>query len=310
MQDSTDGHEAGHNHRYSHYHGHSHSHVPAAPENLGARFVISIGLNTVYIVAEVVAGLVYGSVALLGDAGHNVSDVASLLLSLVAFRLARRKSNSRFTYGYKKTTVLAALGNAVILLIAIGVLGYEVAQRFLHPHPVQGEVIAWVAGIGIVVNAASAFLFFKNRKSDLNVKSAYLHMAADALVSLGVVVAGVLITFTGWYWLDPLIGLAVLAVILVSTWSLLRESFRLSVDAVPQDLELNAIRALMEGIAGVRRVHHIHIWAMSTTENALTAHVVLDDALSFEEKMQAVSRLKDALAHENVAHSTIEIDAT
>jgi cobalt-zinc-cadmium efflux system protein len=223
--------------------------------------------------------------------------------------MARRKSNSRFTYGYKKTTVLAALGNAVILLIAVGGLGYEIFQRFLLPRAVEGEVIAWIAGIGIVVNAASAFLFFRNRKSDLNVKSAFLHMAADALVSLGVVVTGILISLTGWYWLDPVIGLIVLVVILISTWSLLGESFRLSVDAVPEAIQLEEIQQMMEGVAGIRRVHHIHIWAMSTTENALTAHVVLGEELSFEEKMRVIERLKHLLQHANIAHSTIEIDA-
>lgn len=296
-------------HAHSHGAAHDHSHLPAAPNSIGTRFVLSIALNAIYIVAELAAGLTYHSVALLSDAGHNVSDVASLLLSLLAFRLARRKSSSRFTYGYKKTTVLAALGNAVILLVAVGVLGYEVFHRLLNPQPVRGGVIAWVAGIGIAINAASAFLFFSARNSDLNVRSAYLHMAADALVSLGVVVAGLLITFTGWYWLDPVIGLVVLAVILFSTGSLLAESFRLSVDAVPEAIELEEIQRAMEGVSGVRRAYHIHIWAMSTTENALTAHVLLDELLSFDEKMKVVGRLKHELQHHNISHSTIELDA-
>ncbi len=301
------GHHHGHDH--GHDHGHSHSHLPTALDNVGAIFVWSIALNSIYIIAELVAGLMYQSVALLSDASHNVSDVASLLLSLLAYRLARRKSNSRFTYGYKKTTVLSALGNAVILLIAIGVLGYESIARLMHPRPVEGGVIAWVAGIGIAVNAASAILFFKSRKSDLNVRSAYLHMASDALVSVGVVLAGIIISFTGWYWLDPVIGLAVLLVILFGTWSLLAESFRLSVDAVPESIRLEQIQHVMETVPGVQRVHHIHIWAMSTTENALTAHVVLDSELDFDQKMETVNRLKHELEHQNIPHSTIEMDA-
>ncbi|MBS1616653.1 MAG: cation transporter [Bacteroidetes bacterium] len=298
---------SGHTHTHSHGH-HGHSHLPSTPDRVGAIFVWSIALNSVYIIAELAAGLMYHSVALLSDASHNVSDVASLLLSLLAFRLARRKSNSRFTYGYKKTTVLSALGNAVILLIAIGVLGYESFTRLLHPQPVEGGVIAWVAGIGIAVNAASALLFFRSRKNDLNVRSAYLHMASDALVSVGVVLAGILISFTGWYWLDPVIGLAVLAVILFSTWSLLVESFRLSVDAVPESIRLEEIQHVMESVPGVRRVHHIHIWAMSTTENALTAHVMLDSDLVFEEKIKTIRRLKHELEHQNIPHSTIEME--
>lgn len=307
--ETTQGDSHSHGHHHGHDHGHSHSHLPTALDNVGAIFVWSIALNSIYIIAELVAGLMYQSVALLSDASHNVSDVASLLLSLLAYRLARRKSNSRFTYGYKKTTVLSALGNAVILLIAIGVLGYESIARLMHPRPVEGGVIAWVAGIGIAVNAASAILFFKSRKSDLNVRSAYLHMASDALVSVGVVLAGIIISFTGWYWLDPIIGLAVLLVILLGTWSLLAESFRLSVDAVPESIRLEQIQHVMETVPGVQRVQHIHIWAMSTTENALTAHVVLDSELDFDQKMDTVNRLKHELEHQNIPHSTIEMDA-
>ena len=171
--------------------------------------------------------------SLLTDAGHNLSDVASLVLSLIAFRLAKKKSTEKFTYGFKKTTVLAALFNAVLLLIAIGILGFESVNRLLHPAAVKGNIIAWVAGAGIFVNIITALMFFRNRKSDLNIKSAYLHMMSDALVSVGVVAGGIVIAYTGWYWVDPAIGLIIMVVILVGTWSLLTESFRLSVDAVP-----------------------------------------------------------------------------
>jgi cobalt-zinc-cadmium efflux system protein len=271
---------------------------------------VAIGLNVLYIVAEVTAGILNNSISLLSDAGHNVSDVASLLISLLAFRLARRRSTKRFTYGYKKTTVLAALANAVILLIAVGVLGFEVVQRLLSPREIRGDVVAWVAGLGIVVNALSALLFYRNRKSDLNVKSAFLHLAADALVSLGVVIAGILISFTGWNWLDPVVGLVVLVVVLASTWNLLAESFRLSVDAVPEGIDLEEVKGVIEKMPNVVRASHIHIWAMSTTEIALTAHVLIDDRLAFDEKIGVVKNIKHQLEHMRITHSTIEIDSS
>ncbi|HEX8462075.1 MAG TPA: cation diffusion facilitator family transporter, partial [Segetibacter sp.] len=184
----------------------NHSHGVTSEDDMGNAFKISIALNLLYVVAEITAGFMYNSISLLTDAGHNISDVASLLLSVAAFWLAKKRSTSRYTYGYKKTTILSALANAVILLIAVGVLGYEIIRRFAEPYAVQGGVIAWVAGIGIIVNSISAYLFFKGRKKDLNVKGAYLHLLADALVSFGVVVAGIIISYTGWYLLDPIMG--------------------------------------------------------------------------------------------------------
>lgn len=293
-----------------HDHHHSHTVEGLRPEQVNTAFIVSIALNVIYIVAEVTAGILNNSISLLSDAGHNVSDVASLLLSLLAFRLAGRKSTTRFTYGYKKTTILAALANAVILLMAVGVLGFEVVQRLLSPREIRGDVVAWVAGLGIVVNALSALLFFRNRKSDLNVRSAFLHLAADALVSLGVVIAGVLISFTGWYWLDPVMGLIVLIIVLASTWSLLAESFRLSVDAVPEGIRLEQVKEAIEKVANVTHAYHIHVWAMSTTENALTAHVVISPQLSFDEKMGVVREIKHELEHMGITHSTIEIDSS
>ncbi len=198
-------------------HDHTHSHAPDMASLGNRAFIIGIVLNTAFVVAEVVAGLVYDSVALLTDAGHNASDVASLLISLLAFKLARKKATEKFTYGYKKTTVLAALANAVILLVAIGVLGYESIMRISQPEPVQGGIIAWVAGIGILINGFSAYLFFNSKDKDLNMKSAYLHLLADALVSVGVVIGGIVISYTGWYMLDAFIGLAILIIILIST---------------------------------------------------------------------------------------------
>lgn len=290
----------------AHEHHHDHGVVIT---NVNKAFWVSIALNVVYVVAELVAGLLYHSMALLTDAGHNASDVASLLLSLLAFSLAKKKATRRFTYGYKKTTILAALANAVILLVAIGVLGVETVRRFAQPHEVQGGVIAWVAGIGIVVNALSAFMFFKGRQHDLNVKSAYLHLLADALVSLGVVLAGILIYYTGWYILDPLVGSVVLVVILVSTWQLLVDSFKLSVDAVPEGLDVEQIKDVIRGVPHVRDVHHVHIWALSTTENSLTAQVQVEGRLDVQQQMEVVHAIKHELEHHQIQHSTIEVES-
>ena len=204
--------------------------------------------------------------------------------------------------------MLAALFNAVLLLIAIGILGFESVHRLFDPAIVKGNIIAWVAAAGIFVNIITALMFFKNRKSDLNIKSAYLHMMSDALVSVGVVAGGILISYTGWYWVDPAIGLIIMVVILVGTWSLLTESFRLSVDAVPPDINIQEIKDIITSQKNIVEAHHIHVWALSTTENALTAHVSLNEALSFDEKMILVQNLKHELLHHHIHHSTIEIE--
>lgn len=292
----------------SHDHGHhSHSHNLNLGQGSKNAFVIGICLNLAFVVAEVIAGLLYNSMALLTDAGHNASDVASLLLSLVAFWMARRKSSAKYTYGFKKTTVLAALINAIILFIAIGILGYESVSRIIKPVAVQGQVIAWVAAIGILINSISAYLFHRHKEKDLNVKSAYLHLLSDALVSLGVVAAGIIMSRTGWYWLDPVIGLIIMFVILVTTWNLLRDSFRMSIDAVPVGIKLEEIKNVILNVGHVKNVGHVHVWPLSTTENALTAHVVLDEQLNFDEKLRVVEKIKHELEHHNIHHSTIEL---
>jgi cobalt-zinc-cadmium efflux system protein len=258
-----------------------------------------------FVLAEVIAGIVYNSVALLTDAGHNLSDVASLIISLVAFWIAKKQSNAVYTYGYKKTTVLAALVNAVVLLIAIGILGYEAFIRLFKPQPVSGGVIAWVAALGIIINSVSAFLFFR-QKHELNSRAAYVHLLADALVSLGVVIAGISISYTHLYWLDSAIGLVIIVVILVSTWGLLRDSFKMTIDAVPAGIELEEIKKVITSVTHVKDVHHVHVWSISTTENALTAHVAIDEQLSFDEKLQVLDVVKHELEHHNIQHSTIE----
>lgn len=295
-------------HDHSHAH-HAHSHAVSFNEASLKAFQVGIGLNVLFVLVEVVAGLLYKSMSLLSDAGHNLADVASLLLSYFAFKLAHRQATIRFTYGFKKTTVLAAFLNALLLLIAIGMLGYESVMRLQRPQIVPGVGIAWVAAIGIVVNSVSAFLFFKNKDTDLNIRGAYWHLLADALVSVGVVIGGIVIANTGWYWLDPAIGLAIMIIILFSTWSLLTDSFKMSVDAVPAGIDLEEITKVMLGVKYIVNVHHIHIWPLSTTENALTAHVIIDSQLPFDEKLKVIRRLKHELMHHNIHHSTIELES-
>ena len=291
---------------HSHTHEHSHSHAVEINKDNKNIFLIGIGLNMAFVLAEVIAGFNYNSMALLTDAGHNLSDVASLVISLVAFWMAKKKSSAVYTYGYKKTTVLAALVNAVILLVAIGILGYEAFIRLFKPEPVEGNVIAWVAAVGIVINSLSAYLFFK-QKQELNSKAAYLHLLTDALVSLGVVIAGIVILYTHLFWLDAAIGLIIMVVILVSTWGLLRDSFRMTIDAVPTGIELERIKAVIKSVPHVSNVHHVHVWSLSTTENALTAHVVINEQLPFDQKLKVIDNIKHELTHNNIHHSTIEI---
>jgi cobalt-zinc-cadmium efflux system protein len=221
--------------------------------------------------------------------------------------MAEKKSTPEYTYGYKKTTVLAALVNAVILFIAIGVLGFESIMRLLHPQPVQGSIIAWIAGLGIIINSVSAFLFYRGKEKDLNAKSAYLHLLADALVSLGVVLAGIVMAYTNWYWLDPAIGLLIMVVILFSTWGLLKDSFRMSIDAVPAGMELEEIKKIISNVPNVVQVEHVHVWPLSTTENALTAHVTVEDRLSFNEKLEVIEQIRHELEKKEIHHSTIEL---
>lgn len=289
-----------------HSHNHSHAHSVEINKSNKNVFLTGIVLNMAFVLAEVIAGIAYNSMALLTDAGHNLSDVASLVVSLVAFWMAKKQSNEVYTYGFKKTTVLAALVNAVVLLVAVGILGYEALTRLFNPQPVSGGVIAWVAAIGIVINSISAYLFFR-QKHELNSRAAYLHLLADALVSLGVVIAGIVISYTNLYWLDPAIGLAIMIVILISTWGLLRDSFKMTIDAVPSGIELEQIKKVITGINHVEEVHHVHVWSLSTTENALTAHVFVDEKLSFEEKLKVVDEVKHELKHQNIHHSTIEL---
>ena len=285
---------------------HEHHHHDHTVTSLNKAFIWGIGLNVGFVVVEFAVGLCYGSMGLLSDAGHNLSDVASLLLAMLAFRLAQARATPKYTYGYKKSTVLISLLNSVILLIAVGVIVAESIGRMLHPEPVVGGAIAWTAGVGVAINGFTAWLFMKDKDRDLNVKGAYLHMAADALVSVGVLVSGLVISWTGWTVVDPIVGLAVAGVIVASVWSLTRDSLRLSLDGVPGGIDIAEIERKMEAVPGVRAVHHIHVWAISTTENALTAHVVLDSLSRREEVKHA---LKELLGRSEIPHATLEFES-
>lgn len=288
----------------SHEHSHQHSHAINA-ESLNKAFIIGIVLNLAFVVIEFAAGFWFDSLALLSDAGHNLSDVVSLVLALLAFRLAKVKANERYTYGYKKSTILVSLFNAVILLVAVGAIVIESIHKLNNPAVVPGGAIAWVAGVGVLINAFTAFLFMKDKEKDLNVKGAYLHMAADALVSVGVLVAGIVISRTGWYIIDPIIGLIVAVVILISTWNLLHDSLRLTLDGVLTSIDSQKVVKAIRALPGVDDVHHIHIWAISTTENALTAHIVLKQP----EGMQEVKHLiRHRLEDFGIGHATLEFE--
>ena len=292
-----------------HSHTHDHSHLVKLT-NVNGAFITGIALNSLFVVIEAVIGFSIHSLSLLSDAGHNLADVGSLALSLLAFRLLKVKSNDKYTYGYRKTTILAALLNGVILLISIGAIAYAAIQRFSNPVSLPGKTIALVAGIGIVVNFLTAFLFMKNKEHDLNVKSAYLHMLADGLVSVGIMAGGFIIYFTGWYWIDPVISIIIVIVILAGTWGLLKESLALTLDAVPKDIDINDIKRNAETINGVKDLHHIHVWAISTTENAMTAHLVIDYCDNKDQVRSIKDNLKHRLVHMNIQHITLETEYT
>jgi len=296
-----------HSHDHGHSHGHGHHHHDHTPkiENLNSAFIIGIILNSAFVVLEVIAGLWSHSLSLLTDAGHNLSDVAGLALALLAFKLTKVSSNSEYTYGYKRSTIIVSFFNALVLFIAVGFIGYEAIMRFLHPETIAGGTMAWVALAGIGINGVTAWLFVKGKDSDLNVKGAYLHMAVDAIVSFGVVVSGLIIYFTHLYWIDSAVSLIVAVVILRGTWSLLSDSLRLEMDGVPKEMDVEKIRVELMKAKGVVDVHHIHVWALSTTENALTAHLVIDQNAT--PTFDSIKHdLRHRLEHLSITHSTFE----
>jgi cobalt-zinc-cadmium efflux system protein len=288
-------------------HEHSHGHHHHGVRNTGRAFAIGVALNVVFVVAEAAVGLAIGSLALLADAGHNLSDVLGLILAWGADILGRRAPSPRFTYGLRRATIHAALLNAFLLLLAVGAIAWEAVRRLMTPSlPASAEAVIGVAALGVVVNGMTAALFWHGQKEDLNIRGAFLHMAADAGISLGVVVAGVAIKYTGWEWIDPVTSLLIVVVITIGTWSLLWQSARLVFDAVPEGIDPNAVRKFLEEVPGVVAVHDLHIWAMSTTETALTAHLVRDSIPTDEGWLAAtIQQLHDRFG---IEHSTIQVE--
>lgn len=300
--DHHDHSHCGHHHAHA---GHGHSHAPAS---FGKAFVIGIGLNAAFVLIEAGYGLYANSMALLADAGHNLSDVLGLVVAFTAVMLAKRKASERFTYGLGASSMLAALFNAVFLLVAVGVIAWEAVLRFVNPQPVEGGVVMGVAAVGILINGITAWLFARGRKGDLNIRGAYLHMLADAAVSLGVVVAGLTIMLTGWAWLDPAISLVIAGLIIWTTWDLFRDSLNLSLAAVPPHIQTQAVRAYLGSLEGVAHVHALHIWPLSTTQTALTCHLVMPKGHPGDGfLLKTVTGLKERF---DIHHTTIQVEST
>jgi cobalt-zinc-cadmium efflux system protein len=284
-------------------HTYEHSHAPA---NFNAAFAVGVGLNVAFVLTEVVFGLSSHSLALLSDAGHNLSDVFGLLLAWGAFYLVKKRPTQRHTYGLRRTSILAALLNAAILLVVTGGVAWEAISRFAHPEAVNGSVVVWVALAGVAINAGTALMFMRGREHDVNIKGAFTHMAADALVALGVVAAGIAITYTGWTWLDPAVSLAISLVIVLGTWGLLKESVNLALDAVPEGIDPDAVGAYLAGLPGVTGVHDLHIWGMSTTESALTVHLVKPDTENCDGLLHQT--YEELHGQFGIEHATIQVE--
>lgn len=301
-------HAAGESHDHPHDSGHPASHAghSHAPSSFSTAFAVGTALNLAFVAAELVYGLRSQSLALVADAGHNFSDVLGLLLAWAAAGLAARLPTPKRTYGMRRFSILAALANALLLLIAIGAIAWEAVGRLQHPEPVQGATVMTVAAVGIVINTVTALMFMRGRKHDVNIRGAFLHMAADAAVSAGVVLAGLAITVTGWLWLDPATSLVLVVVIAIGTWGLLRESVNLALDAVPEGIDHSAVERYLAGLPGVKEVHDLHIWGMSTTEVALTAHVIRPEVCDDDELLLKVYRELEKTY--GIKHPTIQIE--
>jgi cobalt-zinc-cadmium efflux system protein len=298
-------HDHGHGRTATAPHGHHHhDHGPPAG-GYGSRFAAGIALNLVFVIIEASYGYIAGSLALIADAGHNFSDVLSLGLAWGAAGLASSKPSPRRTYGYRRATILASLLSAGMLLLAMGGIAWEAIERFATPAPLDGMTMIVVAGIGVVINTLTALMFASGRHGDLNIRAAFLHMAADAVLSLGVVIGGIGILMYGWQWLDPVISLIIVAAIVWGTWDLLRESLDLAVDAVPRSIEPAAVAGWLSALPGVTRIHDLHIWAMSTTESALTVHLVMPDGGDDHFLHELTEGLEDRFG---IGHTTVQIE--
>lgn len=290
----------------AHHHHHT---VNISGTNEVKIYVFAIVLNLLFVLVEGIAGLIGSSLGLIADAGHNLSDVFSLCLALIAVKLAMTHGNKRFTYGYRKSSVLISLLNAIILLVAVGGIVVESISRLNHleDNLANGELITWTAGVGIFVNGLTTWLLAHKRRNDINSRGAYLHMLADTLVSVGVVVSGIIITYTGWALVDPIISLVIAVIILISTCKLLLESVRMTIDAVPEGINTDEIVKNIESHSGVINVHHVHIWAISTTEIALTAHIVIDNKDDME---RLTENIRHSLLQQGIHHSTLELETS
>lgn len=285
----------------AHHHDHHHS-----TPDFSRAFLVAVILNVTFVVVEVVFGIAAQSLALLTDAGHNLGDVLGLLLAWGAAVLATRRPSPRRTYGFSRATILASLASGLLLLVAVGAIAWEAVGRLFEPAAPAGRTIMVVAGVGVVINSATALMFLRGKDRDLNIRGAYLHMAADAAVSLGVVLSGALILATGWAWVDPVISLCIAGVIFWSTWGLLRDSLNLAVDAVPRDIDPERVRLWLQQLPGVQDLHDLHIWAMSTTDSALTAHLVMADLPDSDRFLNEVGeRLHDEFG---IDHATIQLE--
>lgn len=296
---------AEHTHHHHHHH-HSHRHRRRS-RTISKIMMWGIIINLLYVVVEAGVGIYGDSMGLVSDAGHNLGDVFALMLTLIGFKLARAAANHRFTYGYQKATILISLLNAVILLIAVGVIIVESIGKIKHPEPIDGALVSWTAGVGIVVNGLTAWLLMRDQKRDLNIRGAFLHMAADTLVSLGVVVTGIIISLTGYVLIDPIISLVIAAIIIASTWSMLRESLNLALDGVPDGIDIDSLKADIERLPHVKSIHHIHVWALSTTLNAMTAHAVIDSRDNEDVTLAAIKKLASKAG---IKHPTIQFETT
>ncbi len=289
--------------------GHDHAHALSDLQQVNRAFYLGIGLNALYTLVEFVLGYQTGSLALIADASHNLSDVASLIVSLVGLKLAQKAATGLYTYGYKKASILASLVNSVLLVLLVINIYVEGFERLHAPPSLPGKVIVFTAAIGVLINTLSAFLFYKGQQKDINIRGAFLHLLVDALVSLGVVISGMVMWYTGWDVVDALISFVIGAVVLFSTWGLLRESLKLILDGVPEGIEVERVKSVLLEHPLVEEINHLHIWALSSTQNALTVHLVLKKGADLEDFLRVKEELKRQLRGQNIQHATFEVDA-
>ncbi len=285
-----------------------HNHGISDLSKINRAFYIGILLNAVFTAIEFVYGFMHNSLALIADATHNLSDVASLIISLIGLKLTQKAATKLYTYGYKKASIIASLINAILLVAVVFNIAKEAIERFETPPEVSGRIIIVVALIGVLINTISAFLFYKGQKDDINIKGAFLHLLVDALVSVGVVISGVMIYYTGWNQIDLIVSIIIAVVILVTTWGLLKESIKLTLDGVPKDIDIEKIQEIILSKKAVLKVHHTHIWALSTNTNAMTTHIILDKDYTLDEISKLKKNIKHDLEHENIQHVTLEFE--